>query len=85
MKQAFQARSLVPGLDETGDKKGRTTDDVARQSLGKLHELDPGLVSVHADTALQGSTFLLLVEVFTPQPRVTPTLVTRPHPSEPAS
>jgi DDE superfamily endonuclease len=37
------------GIDETGDKKkGKTTDDVARQYIGNLGKIDYGIGSVAA-------------------------------------
>jgi SRSO17 transposase len=68
LKQALHGRSFLLCIDETGDKKqGKTTDYVARQSSGKLGKIDQGLVSVNAYGVLEGITFPLLFEVFTPR------------------
>jgi SRSO17 transposase len=46
---ALRGRPFTLCIDETGDKKqGHTTDDVARQYIGKLGKIDQGLVSVNA-------------------------------------
>ena len=56
-------------VDETGDQqKGPTTEYVTRQDIGKLGKIDQGLVSVHGYGVLEGITFPLRFEVFTPRP-----------------
>jgi SRSO17 transposase len=56
-------------VDETGDqKKGPTTEYVTRQDIGKLGNIDQGLVPVHGHGVLEGITFPLRFEVFTPRP-----------------
>lgn len=68
LKQALHGRSFILCIDETGDKKkGKTTDYVARQYIGKLGKIDQGLVSVNAYGVLEGITFPLLFEVFKPR------------------
>ncbi len=58
-------------IDETGDeKKGRTTDYVARQYIGNLGQTENGMVSVSAYGVLQDVTFPLLFRVFKPQKRL---------------
>jgi SRSO17 transposase len=45
-------------IDETGDeKKGKTTDYVARQYIGNLGKLENGIVSVNAYGVLDRLTF----------------------------
>jgi SRSO17 transposase len=49
LQQAWGQTPFTRCLDETGDrKKGPTTDDVAHQSIGNLHTLAKGVVSVNA-------------------------------------
>ncbi len=58
-------------IDETGDeKKGKTTDYVARQYIGNLGQTENGMVSVSAYGVLQNVTFPLLFRVFKPQKRL---------------
>lgn len=69
LQRTLHGRSFVLCIDETGDKKkGRTTDYVARQYLGRLGKIDAGLVSVNAYGVLEGITFPLMFEVFKPRP-----------------
>jgi SRSO17 transposase len=45
IKAVLKKRSLILRIDETGDKKkGKTTDDVARQYIGNLGKIENGLV-----------------------------------------
>ena len=47
--QALKNRKICVIIDETGDKKkGRSTDYVSRQYLGKLGKIDNGIGSVTA-------------------------------------
>jgi SRSO17 transposase len=56
--------------DETGEKKkGKTTDSVARPSMGNLGTIAPGIVSGNADGVLDESPFPLAFEVLKPQKR----------------
>jgi SRSO17 transposase len=65
-------------IDETGDrKKGHTTDDARRRpttspakSIGNLHGLANGVVSVNAYGVLGATTFPLLLRIFKPQTRL---------------
>jgi SRSO17 transposase len=73
LRQALGATPFTLCLDETGDrKKGHTTDYVASQSIGKLHTLANGIVSVHADGLLGTTTFPLLFRLFKPETRLKP-------------
>lgn len=55
-------------IDETGDpKKGKKTDYVARQYIGRLGKVENGIVSVVAYGLIDGITFPILFEVFKPQ------------------
>jgi SRSO17 transposase len=47
--QQLKGQSITLVIDETGDrKKGKTTDYVDRQYIGKLGKIDNGIVSVNA-------------------------------------
>ena len=47
--QALKGRKIFLIIDETGDKKkGKRTDYVKRQYLGKLGKIDNGIVAVTA-------------------------------------
>jgi hypothetical protein len=46
---------------------------VARQSIGRLGNIDAGLVSVNASGVLEGITLPLIWEVFTPRPALNAT------------
>jgi SRSO17 transposase len=64
LRQALAGRAFVLCIDETGDrKKGKTTDDVAHQSIGNLGKLAKGIVSVNASGILNHITFPLLFTV----------------------
>ncbi len=55
-------------IDETEDpKKGKKTDYVARQYIGRLGKVKNGIVSVVAYGLIEGITFPILFEVFKPQ------------------
>jgi hypothetical protein len=70
-EKGFTGTFLFLCIDENGDKKkGRRTDYVARQYIGKLGKIDIGIVSVNADGVLEGITFPLLFEVFKPRRRL---------------
>ncbi|MCT7997335.1 IS701 family transposase [Laspinema sp. C5] len=69
-------------IDETGDpKKGKKTDYVARQYIGRLGKVENGIVSVVAYGLIDGITFPLLFEVFKPQKCLKPgdTYKTKPQ------
>jgi SRSO17 transposase len=56
VKQVVRGRPLMLGIDETADKKkGKTTDDVARQYIGNLGKIDHGIGSVAAKFFLRSS------------------------------
>lgn len=60
-------------IDETGDrKKGRHTDYVARQYLGRLGKVDNGIVSVNIYGIKDGITFPLLFEIYKPKATLKP-------------
>jgi SRSO17 transposase len=47
-------------IDETGDeKKGKTTDYVARQYIGNLGKTENGIVSVNSYAIVEGITYPL--------------------------
>ena len=67
----LQGRSIILVIDETGDRKqGKTTDYVARQSIGNLGKIDNGIVSVNAYGVLEGMTFPLIFKIFKPKGRL---------------
>ncbi len=71
LRQAVGDTPFVLCLDETGDrKKGHTTDYVASQSIGNLHTLANGIVSVNAYGLLGTTTFPLLFRLFKPESRL---------------
>jgi SRSO17 transposase len=73
LRQAVGDRPIILCLDETGDrKKGHTTDYVATQSIGSLHTLANGIVSVNASGVLGTTTFPLLFRLFKPESRLKP-------------
>ncbi|MBD2028323.1 transposase [Leptolyngbya sp. FACHB-711] len=66
--EQIQRQPIVLVLDDTGDrKKGKTTDYVDRQYIGKV---DNGMVSVNAYGVLDDLTFPLLFKVFKPRRRL---------------
>ncbi len=69
--QGLKGRKIFLIIDETGDqKKGRITDYVSRQYLGKLGKIDNGIVAVTAWGLIDGITFPLTFEVYKPKPRL---------------
>jgi SRSO17 transposase len=73
LHQALGETPFILCSDETGDrKKGHTTEYVAHQSIGNLHTLATGEVSVNAYGLLQTTTFPLLFRVFKPKERPKP-------------
>ena len=69
--RTLQGRKIYLIIDETGDKKkGRITDYVSRQYLGKLGKIDNGIVAVTAWGLVDGITFPLTFEVYKPQQRL---------------
>lgn len=67
----LQGRSIILIIDETGDKKkGKSTDYVKRQYLGKIGKIESGIVAVTAYGYLEGITFPLTFEVFKPKERL---------------
>ncbi len=68
---ALKGRKIFLIIDETGDKKkGRKTDYVSRQYLGKLGKIDNGIVAVTAWGLINGITFPLIFEVYKPKERL---------------
>jgi SRSO17 transposase len=68
---ALEGRKIFLIIDETGDKKkGRKTDYVSRQYLGKLGKIDNGIVAVTAWGLINGITFPLSFEVYKPKERL---------------
>ena len=73
LKQARAGRAFTLCIDETGDrKKGKTTDDVASQSIGNIGKLANGMVSVNAYGVLDHMTFPFLFKVDKPKTRLKP-------------
>lgn len=68
---ALKGRKIFLIIDETGDKKkGRKTDYVSRQYLGKLGKIDNGIVAVTAWGLITGITFPVIFEVYKPKERL---------------
>src|SRR4028119_1537580 len=64
-------RKIVLIIDETGDpKKGKATDYVARQYLGRLGKIDNGIVAVVSYGLVDELTFPLMFEVYKPKERI---------------
>lgn len=64
-------KEIVLILDETGDeKKGKTTDYVARQYIGNLGKTENGIVSVNSYAVVEGITYPLIFKIFKPQTRL---------------
>ncbi len=64
-------RKIVLIIDETGDpKKGKATDYVARQYLGRLGKIDNGIVAVVSYGLVDGLTFPLMFEIYQPKERL---------------
>ena len=56
---------IVIIIDEIGDpKKGKATDYVARQYLGRLGKIDNGIVAVVSYSLGDGLTFPLMFEIY---------------------
>jgi len=69
--QELKGRRIFLIIDETGDrKKGKSTDYVSRQYLGKLGKIDNGIVAVTAWGLIDGITFPLIFEVYKPKGRL---------------
>ena len=69
--QALRGREIFLIIDETGDKKkGKKTDYVNRQYLGKLGKIDNGIVAVTTWGLIGGITIPLIFEVFKPKERL---------------
>lgn len=62
---------IVLIIDETGDeKKGKTTDYVARQYIGNLGKTENGRVSVNAYAVVENITYPLIFKIFKPKTRL---------------
>jgi SRSO17 transposase len=69
--EILQGREIILIIDETGDpKKGKTTDYVKRQYLGKLGKVDNGIVAITAYGVIEDMTFPLTFEVYKPHERL---------------
>lgn len=69
--QALKNRKIFVIIDETGDKKkGKSTDYVSRQYLGKLGKIDNGIVAVTAWGLIDNITFPLRFEIYKPKSRL---------------
>lgn len=79
--KTLKGRKIVLIIDETGDqKKGKKTDYVSRQYIGKLGKIENGLVAVVAYGLIDGITFPLMFEVYKPKERLKPGEVYRTKP-----
>jgi SRSO17 transposase len=69
--QELKTRKIFVIIDETGDKKkGRSTEYVSRQYLGKLGKIDNGIVAVTAWGLIDNITFPLMFEIYKPKQRL---------------
>lgn len=69
--KGLKGRKILVIIDETGDKKkGKSTDYVSRQYLGKLGKIDNGIVAVTAWGLIDNITFPLIFEVYKPKQRL---------------
>ncbi len=69
----LNGREITAIVDETGDpKKGKTTDDVKRQYIGNLGQLENGIVAVTVYGLIDNLTIPLTFEVYQPQERLKP-------------
>lgn len=69
--QVLKGRRIFLIIDETGDKKkGKKTDYVNRQYLGKLGKIDNGIVAVTAWGLINNITFPIIFEVYKPKERL---------------
>ena len=69
--QKLKNRKIFVIIDETGDKKkGRSTEYVSRQYLGKLGKIDNGIVAVTAWGLIDNITFPLIFEIYKPKQRL---------------
>lgn len=67
----LQGEAIDMIIDETGDpKKGKKTEYVARQYLGKLGKVEQGIVTVNIYGIRGGITFPLLFEIYKPKSRL---------------
>ena len=67
----LKGRRIWVIIDQTGDKKkGKSTDYVSRQDLGKLGKIDNGIVAVTAWGLIENITFPLMFEVYKPKHRL---------------
>jgi SRSO17 transposase len=79
-------RKIVLIIDETGDpKKGKATDYVAIQYLGRLGKIDNGIVAVVSYALVDGLTFPLIFEIYKPKERLKlkDTYLSKPPDSQP--
>jgi SRSO17 transposase len=84
--QSLKNRKIFVIIDETGDKKkGKSTDYVNRQYLGKLGKVDNGIVAVTAWGLIDNTTFPLIFEIYKPKQRLKPGDVYRSKPEIAAS
>lgn len=69
--QRLKGRKIFVIIDETGDqKKGRSTDYVSRQYIGKLGKIDNGIVAVTAWGLIDQITFPLMFGIYKPKQRL---------------
>ncbi len=71
ISQKLKGRKIFLIIDETGDKKkGKSTDYVSRQYLGKLGKIENSIVALTAWGLIDGITFPLIFEVYKPKGRL---------------
>jgi SRSO17 transposase len=64
----LKLEKLLSSLTRTGDpKKGKATDYVARQYLGRRGKIDNGIVAVVSYGLVDGLTFPLMFEIYKPK------------------
>ncbi|NJM00150.1 MAG: IS701 family transposase [Synechococcaceae cyanobacterium RM1_1_27] len=64
-------RSIYLLVDETGDpKKGKSTDYVARQYIGRLGKIENGIVSVSVWGVVDNIVFPLVFDIYKPENRL---------------
>ena len=69
--RALKGKKIFLIIDAPGDKKkGRKTDYVNRQYLGKLGKIDNGIVAVTAWGLINNMTFPIIFEVYKPKERL---------------
>lgn len=69
--KVLNKQEILVIIDETEDrKKGKKTDYVSRQYIGKLRKVENGIVAVTAYGIITGMTVILSFEVYKPKSRL---------------